>query len=151
MVRLKALVNVAALLVFAFVTFAAWAADYPAAQEGSWIARDFHFRTGEVLPELRAPLPHVGAPTGEPVLVLHGTPRSGASMLPPAFAGELFGPGSRSTRRYYIIIPDTIGHGRSTKPSDGLRAKFPSYNYDDMVQAQYRLLTEHLGVRTCVW
>jgi homoserine O-acetyltransferase len=82
------------------------------------------------------------------VLILHGTAQAGASMLTPAFASELFGPGQAlDGSRYYIILPDAIGHGKSSKPSDGLRASFPPYNYDDMVSAQYRLVTEHLGVR----
>ncbi len=82
------------------------------------------------------------------VLVLHGTTGSGASMLTPAFAGELFGPGQPlDANRYFIILPDAIGTGKSTKPSDGLRANFPKYNYDDMVDAQFRLVREHLGVR----
>ena len=124
------------------------AADYPAPKEGSWVVRDFRFHTGEVLPELRLHYTTVGAPTGEPVLILHGTTGSGAGMLTPAFAGELFGPGQPlDASRYYIILPDAIGTGKSTKPSDGLRASFPQYNYDDMVDAQYRLVTEHLGVR----
>jgi homoserine O-acetyltransferase len=90
----------------------------------------------------------VGAPTGEPVVILHGTTGSGTGMLNPRFAGELFGPGQPlDASRYYIILPDAIGTGKSTKPSDGLRAKFPRYNYDDMVTAQYRLVTEHLGVK----
>jgi homoserine O-acetyltransferase/O-succinyltransferase len=100
-----------------------------------------------VLPELRLHYRTVGAPTGEPVLVLHGTTGSGASMLTPAFAGELFGPGQPlDASRYFIILPDAIGTGKSTKPSDGLRAAFPKYNYDDMVDAQYRLVKEHLKV-----
>jgi homoserine O-acetyltransferase/O-succinyltransferase len=124
------------------------AADYPAPKEDSWVVRDFRFHSGEVLPELRFHYTTVGAPTGEPVLILHGTTQSAASMLTPTFAGELFGPGQPlDTSRYYIILPDAIGHGKSSKPSDGLRTKFPKYNYDDMVQAQYRLLTEHLKVR----
>jgi homoserine O-acetyltransferase len=127
---------------------AAVAADYPAPQEGSWVARDFRFHTGEVLPEVRLHYRTIGAPTGEPVLVLHGTAGSGASMLTAAFAGELFGPGQPfDAARYYIIIPDTVGHGKSSKPSDGLRMKFPRYNYDDMVDGHYRLLTEHLKVK----
>jgi homoserine O-acetyltransferase len=81
------------------------------------------------------------------VLLLHGTTGSAASMLTPAFAGELFGPGQPlDATKYYIIIPDSVGHGRSSKPSDGLRTKFPQYNYDDMVDAQYRLLKEGLGI-----
>jgi homoserine O-acetyltransferase/O-succinyltransferase len=112
-------------------------ADYPAPQEGSWVVRDFRFHTGEVLPELRLHYRTVGAPTGEPVLVLHGTTGTGASMLNPAFAGELFGPGQPlDASRYFIILPDAIGTGKSSKPSDGLRAAFPKYNYDDMVDAQ---------------
>src|SRR5262250_316209 len=126
----------------------ALAADHPAPKEGDWIVRDFRFHTGEVLPELRIHYTTVGAPTGEPVLILHGTTQSGTSMLAPAFAGELFGPGQPlDATRYYVILPDAIGHGKSSKPSDGLRTSFPKYNYDDMVEAHYRLLTEHLGVR----
>jgi homoserine O-acetyltransferase len=90
----------------------------------------------------------VGAPTGEPVLLLHGTNGSGTGLLNPGFGGELFGPGQPlDARRYYIILPDAIGTGKSSKPSDGLRTKFPKYNYDDMVDGQYRLVREHLGVR----
>ena len=101
-----------------------------------------------MLPELPLGYRTIGAPTGEPVVVLHGTAGSGASMLTPAFAGELFGPGQAlDASRYYIIIPDTLGHGKSGKPSDGLRTKFPRYNYDDMVDAHYRLLTEHLKLK----
>jgi homoserine O-acetyltransferase len=126
----------------------ALAADYPAPKEASWVARDFRFHTGEVLPELRVHYTTVGAPSGQPVLLLHGTTGSGASMLTPAFAGELFGPGQPlDAGRYFIILPDGIGTGKSSKPSDGLRVGFPRYNYDDMVTAQYRLITEHLGVR----
>ena len=124
------------------------AAAYPAPQEGSWVVRDFRFHTGEVLPELRLAYTTIGDPRGEPVVVLHGTTGSARSMLTPAFAGELFGPGQPlDATRYYIVIPDTIGHGKSSKPSDGLRTKFPRYNYEDMVDAHHRLLTEHLGVR----
>ena len=125
-----------------------FAADYPAPKEGSAVIRDFRFHTGEVLPEMRLHYTTLGAASGEPVLVLHGTTGSGASMLTAAFAGELFGAGQPlDTNRYYIILPDAVGHGKSSKPSDGLRMKFPKYDYEDMVEAQYRLLTEHLGVR----
>ena len=124
------------------------AQNFPAPKEGVWIARDFRFRTGEVMPELRLHYRTVGEPSGEPILILHGTIQSGASLLSPAFAGELFGPGQPlDANKYFIILPDSIGHGKSAKPSDGLRAKFPRYNYDDMVLAQYRLVTEGLGLR----
>jgi len=124
------------------------AADHPTPKEGDWVVRNFRFHTGEVLPDLRIHYTTVGAPTGEPVLLLHGTTQSGTSMLAPAFAGELFGPGQPlDASRYYVILPDAIGHGKSSKPSDGLRTSFPKYNYDDMVDAHYRLLTEHLVVR----
>ncbi len=124
------------------------AADYPAPKEGDWIARDFRFHTGEVLPELRLHYTTIGEPSGEPVILLHGTTGSGASMLTPAFAGELFGAGQPlDAGKYFIILPDAIGAGKSSKPSDGLRAKFPQYNYDDMVAAQYKLVTEGLGIR----
>jgi homoserine O-acetyltransferase len=131
-----------------FIAFSAVAADYPTPKEGDWIARDFKFNTGEVMPELRLHYATVGEPSGQPVLVLHGTAQSSASMLSPVFAGELFGPGQPlDAAKYYVILPDSIGHGKSAKPSDGLRAKFPLYNYDDMVVAQYQLVSEGLGVR----
>jgi homoserine O-acetyltransferase len=133
---------------FTLTTVPSLAADYPARKEGAWVVRDFRFHTGEVLPELRLHYTTVGAPTGEPVLILHGTTGSGAGILNPRFAGELFGPGQPlDASRYFIILTDAIGHGKSSKPSDGLRASFPKYNYDDMVVAQYRLVTEHLAVR----
>jgi homoserine O-acetyltransferase len=125
-----------------------WAADYPAPKQGDWIARDFKFHTGETMPELKLHYTTVGEPTGQPVLVLHGTGGSAASMLTPAFAGELFGAGQPlDASKYYIILPDAIGHGKSSKPSDGMKTSFPKYNYDDMVEAQYRLVTEGLGVK----
>jgi homoserine O-acetyltransferase len=90
----------------------------------------------------------VGAPTGDPVLILHGTAGSGASMLTPGFAGVLFGPGQPlDAAKYFIILPDAIGAGGSSKPSDGLRTKFPRYDYADMVAAQHMLVTEGLGIR----
>jgi homoserine O-acetyltransferase len=136
------------LFVLLYAPIACLAADFPAPQEGSWVAPNFRFHTGEVLPEVRLHYRTVGAPTGEPVLVLHGTTQSGAAMLAPTFGGELFGAGQPlDAKRYYLILPDSLGHGRSSKPSDGMRAKFPKYNYDDMVDGQYRLLTEHLAVR----
>ena len=138
----------AAALVFSLGAYAAFAADYPVPKEGSWVARDFRFHTGEVMPELRLHYTTVGAPTGEPVLILHGTTGSGARMLTSAFAGELFGPGQPlDATKYFIILPDSVGAGKSSKPSDGRRGKFPRYNYDDMVLAQYKLVTEGLGIR----
>jgi homoserine O-acetyltransferase len=140
--------RIALALASAWFALAALAAEYPAPREASWVARDVRFHTGEVLPQVTLNYRTIGSPNGEPVLVLPGTAGSGASMLTPAFAGELFGPGQPlDAARYYIIIPDTIGHGKSSKPSDGLRTKFPKYNYDDMVDVHYRLLTEHLNVR----
>ena len=121
------------------------AADFPQAKQADWIAKDFRFHTGEVMPELRLHYVTVGTPSGEPVLILHGTSGSGAALLSPEFGGELFGPGQPlDASKYYIILPDGIGHGKSSKPSDGLRTKFPPYNYGDMVEAQYRLVSEGL-------
>jgi homoserine O-acetyltransferase len=126
----------------------AFAADYPAPSENDWVAKNFRFHDGEIASELRLHYTTVGAPSGQPVLILHGTTQSGTAMLAPAFAGELFGPGQPlDASKYYIILPDAIGHGKSAKPSDGLKAKFPRYNYEDMVDAHYRLLTEGLGIR----
>ncbi len=90
----------------------------------------------------------IGDPSGIPAVVLHGSGGSANNMLTTAFAGELFGPGQPlDAKKYFIIIPDALGHGNSSKPSDGLRAKFPQYNYSDMVDAQYRLLSEGLGIQ----
>jgi homoserine O-acetyltransferase len=134
--------------VLAMISFAALAADYPAPKQGDWIARDFKFHSGETMPELRLHYTTVGEPSGQPVLVLHGSGGSAASMLTPAFAGELFGPGQPlDAAKYYIIIPDGIGHGKSSKPSDGMKTAFPKYDYEDMVDAQYRLVKEGLGVK----
>jgi homoserine O-acetyltransferase/O-succinyltransferase len=135
-------------LIGAAFALGSWAAEFPAPKQGSWVAKDFKFHTGEVMPELKLAYTTVGDPRGEPVLMLHGTTGSAASMLTPAFGGELYGAGQPlDAARYFIIIPDAIGHGQSSKPSDGQRAKFPRYNYDDMVAAQHRLLTEHLGIK----
>ncbi len=134
-------------LIFAMTSFAAPAADYPAPKQGDFVAKDFKFHTGEVMPELKLHYTTVGEPTGKPVLVLHGTGQSAANMLTPAFAGELFGPGQPlDASKYYVIIPDALGHGKSSKPSDGLKTAFPKYNYEDMVDAQYRLIREGLGL-----
>lgn len=125
-----------------------WAADYPAPKAGSWVIKNFRFNTGEVLPELKLGYLTVGDPAGEPVLILHGTGGSARGMLTPAFAGELFGPGQPlDAAKHYIILPDAIGAGASSRPSDGLRMAFPKYNYEDMVRAQHALVTEQLGVK----
>ncbi|WP_213955416.1 MULTISPECIES: alpha/beta fold hydrolase [unclassified Variovorax] len=138
----------AALFLLASVALTASAAALPPASEGDWVAKDFRFSTGEVLPEVRLHYTTLGSPANEAVLVLHGTAGSGGSMLSPAFGEELFGPGQPlDAAKYFIILPDAVGHGKSAKPSDGLRTKFPRYNYDDMVQGQYRLLAEGLGVK----
>ena len=116
--------------------------------------RDFHFADGSTLPELRMHYTTLGAPrrnaagvVTNAVLVLHGTTGTGRGFLSPTFAGELFGQGQLlDSATHFIILPDGIGTGGSSKPSDGLRARFPRYGYGDMVTAQYRLLTEHLGV-----
>src|SRR3954469_9862009 len=130
------------------VVLVAAAADFPAPREGSWTVRDFKLQSGETLPELRLAYTTVGAPTGEPVIVLHGTTGSAASMLTANFAGELFGAGQPlDAAQHFIILPDALGHGKSSKPSDGLRMKFPRYNTEDMAVATYRLATEHLGVK----
>ena len=126
----------------------ALAQNIPKPVEGSWVVKDFKFSTGETLPELKLNYTTIGNPSGEPVLVLHGTTGSGLGMANPNFGGELFGPGQPlDANKYFIILPDAIGTGKSSKPSDGLRAKFPNYNYDDMVTAQYRLVKEHLGIK----
>ena len=118
----------------------ALAAGYPEPKAGDWVTHDFRFHTGEVMKDVRLHYVTVGDPKGEPVLVLHGTSGSSASMLTPHFAGELFGPGQPlDASRYYLIVTDALGTGKSTRPSDGLRAKFPQYDYDDMVRAQYLL------------
>jgi homoserine O-acetyltransferase len=124
------------------------AADTPARHDGDFVIHDFRFHTGETLPELKQHYVTLGDPKNPAVLVLHGTSGNGAGMLNAAFGGELFGPGQPlDAARHFIILPDCIGAGKSTRPSEGLRMKFPRYNYEDMIAAQYRLLTEHLGVR----
>jgi homoserine O-acetyltransferase len=135
-------------LLLSTLTMSAVAPNYPTPQPGSWLAKDFQFHTGEVMPELRLGYTTVGEPTGEPVVILHGTTGSGAGLLTSAFAGQLFGPGQAlDATNYFIILPDAVGAGRSAKPSDGLRAQFPRYNYADMVTAHHRLVTEGLGVQ----
>lgn len=130
------------------------AAPRPDTVPGNFVVRDFRFAGGEVLPELRIHYRTLGRPrrdaaghTRNAVLLLHGTTGTGQQFLSPSFAGELFGPGQLlDTARYYVILPDGIGHGASSRPSEGLHARFPRYGYGDMVTAQYRLVTEGLKV-----
>jgi homoserine O-acetyltransferase len=135
-------------LIFSFFCVPVSAADYPAPKQGEWVARDFKFHTGETMAQLRLHYTTVGEPGGIPIVVLHGSGGSAERMLTPAFAGQLFGPGQPfDATKYYIVIPDALGHGASAKPSDGLKTRFPHYDYADMVDAQYRLVSEGLGLR----
>ncbi|HET7296802.1 MAG TPA: alpha/beta fold hydrolase, partial [Gemmatimonadales bacterium] len=115
---------------------------------GTFTIANFRFESGETLSELRLHYRTLGRPGHPAVLILHGTGGSGSQFLSPLFADELYGAGQPlDTATHYIILPDNIGHGRSSKPSDGLRARFPHYAYEDMVEAQYRLVTEGLHLR----
>jgi homoserine O-acetyltransferase/O-succinyltransferase len=135
-------------LALALLSLPAFAADYPVPQQNEWCATNFKFHTGEIFTELKLHYTTIGSPNGIPIVVLHGTGGSAKSMLTPEFAGELFGPGKPlDATKYFIILPDALGHGASAKPSDALKASFPHYDYADMVDAQYRLLTEGLGIR----
>ena len=126
----------------------ALAASYPDPVEGDFLVKDFQFVTGETLPELRLHYTTIGSASNPAVLIMHGTTGRGREFLSDRFAGQLFGPGQLlDATRHYIILTDAIGHGASSKPSDGLRLKFPRYTYEDMVRAQYRLITEKLGVK----
>jgi len=123
-------------------------------QEADYVAHDFHFKSGETMAELRLHYRTLGAPrkdanghTENAVLIMHGTGGSGASLMLPIFAGVLFGTRELlDASRYFIILPDDIGHGKSSKPSDGMRAHFPQYDYDDMVAAEHELVQKGLGV-----
>jgi len=142
------------ILLIALASARTSAAQSPAPVQGDFVLKDFTFRSGEMLPALRIHYRTMGRPERDAqgvvrnaVLIMHGTGGSGAQFIRPEFAGALFGPGGLiDASRYFIILPDGIGHGQSSKPSDGLRAGFPRYGYLDMVEAQYRLLTEGLGV-----
>jgi homoserine O-acetyltransferase/O-succinyltransferase len=133
---------------------AAMAQGYPTPAQSDFIIRDFKFESNESLPELRLHYRTIGTAARDQsgvvrnaVLIMHGTGGSGQQFLSQQFAGVLFGPGQLlDATKYFIILPDAIGHGQSSKPSDGLRARFPHYNYNDMVTAQYRLVTEGLKV-----
>jgi homoserine O-acetyltransferase len=131
------------------------AANYPAPKEGDFTAKNFKFKSGETLETLRLHYTTIGSPQRDgsgqvtnAVLILHGTGGSGKQFLQPQFADELFGPGQPlDATRYFLILPDNIGNGGSSKPSNGMHMRFPHYDYDDMVEAQHLLLTEGLGVQ----
>jgi len=155
MVRSNAVSLVASVLLLAAASSAgAQGAAYPAPVEADFVARDVRFDSGEVAPEVRLHYRTIGQPrkdasgvVANAVLILHGTGGSGAGFLSDNYAGRLFGRGQLlDAERFYIILPDNIGHGRSSRPSDGLRMKFPRYQYADMVRLQHRLVTEGLGL-----
>ena len=141
-------------LVILELTQTTQAGAYPAPSEGDFTVQDFKFASGETLAQLRIHYRAFGTPRKDAhgvvrnaVLILHGTGGTGASLVREDFAGQLFGPGQLlDASRYFIVLPDGIGHGQSSKPSDRLHARFPHYGYRDMVQAQYLLLTQGLKV-----
>ncbi|MEP6940015.1 MAG: alpha/beta fold hydrolase [Rudaea sp.] len=143
-----------ALLALAAMTDNAFAASWPAPTEGEYVVRDFRFASGESLPGLRLHYRTLGqihrdanGHVDNAVLIMHGTGGAGTQFLQDRFAGELFGPGQPlDATTHFIVLPDAIGHGKSSKPSDGLRMKFPHYDYDDMVRADHELLTAKLKV-----
>jgi homoserine O-acetyltransferase len=139
----------------AALTVTTAAAGAPAVEQHDFVLRDFHFRSGESLPELRIHYRTLGTPRRDAsgrivnaVMILHGTGGDGSQFLRPQFADVLFAPGGLlDPARYFIILPDDIGHGASSKPSDGLHARFPHYGYQDMVEAEHALATQGLGVQ----
>ena len=139
---------------FLLLAIGTHAADWPAPRHDDYVIRDFKFQSGETLPEVRMHYVTFGTPQRDAkgvvrnaIIVLHGTTGSSAQFLVTNFTDVLLGKGQLlDASRYFVVIPDNLGHGKSTKPSDGLHAKFPKYGYHDMVQAQYRLLIEGLGV-----
>jgi homoserine O-acetyltransferase len=147
-------IRICPVLLSILATSFASAADYPAPTEADYTIQDFKFASGETLPELRLHYRTLGKPqrdaqgkTMNAVLIMHGTTGSGAQFIRPEFAGQLFGKDQPlDATKFFIVLPDAVGHGKSSKPSDGMHAKFPRYGYVDMVNAQYRLLTEVLLV-----
>ena len=149
------LVTVICCCLLAAVASEARGQSYPAPVDGDFVVRDYRFESGETLPEVRLHYRTVGVPRKDAsgavrnaVLIPHGTGGSGRGFLTDGYAGQLFGKGQLlDAERYFIILPDNVGHGQSSKPSDGLRMTFPQYRYTDMVRLQHRLVTEGLGVR----
>jgi homoserine O-acetyltransferase/O-succinyltransferase len=137
-----------------WASWEAQAAEYPPPTQGDYVIHDFHFHNGATLPELKMHYRTEGKPQRDEkgvvrnaVLIMHGTTGTGKQFDVAEFAGELFGKGQLlDAEKYYIIMPDDIGHGQSSKPSDGLHAKFPNYRYADMIDAEYKLVTDGLGV-----
>jgi len=149
----RILFSLALAILFTVDAFAQGAA-YPAPVEGDFIARDFAFTSGERLPEVKIHYRTIGTPRKDGdgvvrngVLILHGTGGTGGGFLGASYAGRLFGKGQPlDAEKYFIILPDNVGHGQSSKPSDGLRMKFPKYRYTDMVKLQHELVTKGLGL-----
>src|SRR5581483_10870693 len=137
-----------------WLTGLAAAANYPAPREGDFVVHDFKLTSGGSLSELRLHYHAFGQPRRDAqgvvrnaVLIVHGTGGEGGSLIRPEFAGELFGPGQLlDATRYFIVLPDALGHGKSSKPSDGLHMRFPHYDYEDMVRADYAMLHDGLGI-----
>jgi homoserine O-acetyltransferase/O-succinyltransferase len=142
------------ILLIALTSNLAFGAESPEARPGDYVVKDFQFKSGEKLPEVKLHYYTLGQPQKDAsgkvrnaVLILHGTGGSGRQFLTPNFSGVLFGPGQLlDASKYFIILPDNVGHGASSKPSDGMHMRFPHYEYDDMIELQYRLLTQGLGV-----
>src|SRR6059058_1106673 len=151
---MRQIVRCAACVLVIILSGSAHAAEYPAPVEGDFVAHDFSFGSGERLAELKLHYRTIGTPQRDAsgvvrngVLILHGTGGSGSGFLSQTFAGQLFGAGQiLDATRYFIVLPDGIGHGKSSKPSDGMHARFPRYTYDDMVRAHHALLTDGLKV-----
>src|SRR5580698_103282 len=153
-IRAAQLGFISVLLLVGLAAFGQQPSQLPASNEGDYISHDFHFKSGETLAELRMHYATFGTPVRDAngrvtnaVLLLHGTSGTGEQFLAPQFAGVLFGPGQLlDITRYYVILPDNIGYGKSSKPSDGMHAHFPQYDYEDMVASQHELLEKGLGV-----
>src|SRR5205814_8517582 len=153
-ISMKSIIRMFVILLSVLVASIASSTDYPTPTEADFTIRDFKFQSGETLPELRLHYRTQGTPqkdaqgkTTNAVLIMHGTTGSGVQFIRPEFAGELFGKNQPlDATKFYIVLPDGIGHGKSSKPSDGMHAKFPRYGYLDMIEAHYRLLTEGLAV-----
>jgi len=145
---------VVSLLTFAASLLCAQSTDYKNPDQGTFMVKDFQFKSGEKLPEVKIHYYTLGAPRKDSsgqvrnaVIILHGTGGSGRQFLAPYFAGVLFGSGQLlDASKYFIILPDNVGHGQSSKPSQGMHMRFPHYEYDDMIELQYRLVTQGLGV-----